>query len=530
MPRLTRPAAAVVAAALVAATAACTSENPDQSPTPARTETRGPSGPVPSGLERFYGQPLTWGACESFATTAEDRDAFRKPGLECARLTVPLDYGDPGGRTITLGLLRRPAEDQGARVGSLVLNPGGPGASGMSTAANLARTVSGTELGRRMDLVGFDPRGVGASEPQVRCLTDQERDAERLDNDVDTSPRGVEQTENEERDYVGKCAERAGRDLLATMGTRDVAKDLDVLRSALGDPKLTYLGYSYGTRIGTAYAEAFPTNVRAMVLDGAVAPAQDPVAELVAQGAGFQRAFTAFATWCAQQPQCALGNDPARAVPAFRRLVDPLVDHPAPVDGGRKLSYGDATTAVIQALYAESYWKTLDHALRQLAEGRGTELMAFADVYYGRGSDGRYSTTMDAFTAVRCVDDPRLVDRNVRKEADRRYREAAPFLDDGRGASGALDACAFWPVPPTSQPHQPKVDGLPDTVVISTTGDPATPYQAGVDLAKALHARLLTHEGEGHTVFLQGVRCVDDAVTRYLVDLQLPADGATCRR
>nr|WP_234996003.1 alpha/beta hydrolase [Streptoalloteichus hindustanus] len=530
MPRLTRSAVALGVAVLVATSSACTTGNPDQPPAPSHTETRGPAGPVPAGLERFYGQPLSWGACESFATTADDRTAFSRRGLECARLTVPLDYGAPQGRTIALGLLRRPAEDRDARVGSLVLNPGGPGASGMSTVANLAETVSGGELGRRLDLVGFDPRGVGASEPQLRCLTDEERDAERLDNDVDTSPQGVAQTEAEEKAYAQKCAERAGTELLASMGTRDVAKDMDVLRSALGDPKLTYLGYSYGTRIGTAYAEAFPDNVRAMVLDGAVAPAQDPVAELVAQGAGFQQAFTSFATWCVQQPQCALGTDSTQAVPAFRRLVDPLVDQPAPVDGGRKLSYGDATTAVIQALYAESYWKTLNHALRQLAEGRGTELMAFADLYYGRGSDGRYSTTMDAFTAVRCVDDPRVLDKSVRAEADRRYREAAPFLDDRRGASNALDACAFWPVPPTSQPHQPKVDGLPRTVVISTTGDPATPYQAGVDLAKALDARLLTHQGEGHTVFLQGVRCVDDMVTRYLVDLQLPDEGATCRR
>ncbi|HEY8374389.1 MAG TPA: alpha/beta fold hydrolase, partial [Pseudonocardiaceae bacterium] len=226
-------------------------------------ERRGPAGAVPAGLERFYGQTLAWGSCESYATTGEDLAAFRGEGLQCARVEVPLDYADPGGRTISLGLLRRPAGDPERRIGVLLINPGGPGASGMSAAANLASAVAGNELGQRFDLVGFDPRGIGASQPQVRCLTDEERDAERLDLDVDTSPEGVAQTEAETQDYVAKCVERTGADVLANLGTRDVARDLDVLRSVLGDEKLTYLGYSYGTRLGTTYAEMFPDNVRA---------------------------------------------------------------------------------------------------------------------------------------------------------------------------------------------------------------------------------------------------------------------------
>ncbi|GGM64628.1 alpha/beta hydrolase [Longimycelium tulufanense] len=528
---MTRALAALGAAALLLVPAACTSSGPtDPGPPQPHAESRGPAGSVPAGLDGFYGQALTWEDCKGYATTAEDRVAFARQGLECARLRVPLNYDAPQGRSITLGLLRRPAGDQPNRIGALVLNPGGPGASGMSAAANLAHTVSGSELGKRFDFVGFDPRGVGASEPQVRCLTDQERDEERLDLDVDNSPEGVARTEAEEQDYARKCAERTGREMLSHVGTRDVANDLDVLRSALGDEKLSYLGYSYGTRIGTAYAEAFPENVRALVLDGALAPEQDPVAELVAQGAGFQRAFDAFAAWCAKQQQCALGSDPARAVPIFRKLVDPLVDKPADAGDGRKLSYNDATTGVIQALYAESLWQTLNRGLAELALGRGMTLMKLADTYYGRGSDGHYSTITDAFTAVRCVDDARLTDKAKRLEADRRYREAAPFLDDGRGPSSALDTCAFWPVPPTRDQRVPDPGQLPTTLVISTTGDPATPYQAGVDLARALGARLLTYEGEQHTVFLQGVSCVDQATIRYLTDLEPPTGDTTCRR
>ncbi|HEY8373172.1 MAG TPA: alpha/beta hydrolase, partial [Pseudonocardiaceae bacterium] len=305
-------------------------------------------------------------------------------------------------------------------------------------------------------------------------------------------------------------------------------RDLDVLRSVLGDEKLTYLGYSYGTRLGTTYAEMFPDNVRALVLDGAVDPSQDLVEQLVAQAAGFQRSFDAFAASCTAREQCPLGNDPAQAVSRFRALVDPLLQQPVPAGNGRSLSHGDAQTGVIQALYSEQLWPLLEKGLSELAQGRGDTLMLLADTYYGRGEDGRYTTVLDALTAVRCMDDPRVTDRAVVAEADRRYREAAPFLDDGNGPSPALDACAFWPVPPTSEPHELSVPGLPQVLVISTTGDPATPYQAGVDLARALNARLLTYQGEQHTVALQGVPCVDEVVVDYLVDLRLPETNTIC--
>ncbi|HEX8935718.1 MAG TPA: alpha/beta fold hydrolase, partial [Pseudonocardiaceae bacterium] len=227
------------------------------------------TGPVPVGLERFYSQRVSWGGCRPFATTDRDRESFENPMFQCARVDVPLDYANPQGRTARLGLIRRPADSQPERLGSLLVNPGGPGASGMSAVASLAKAVNGTELGRRFDLVGFDPRGVGASEPKIVCRNTQEEDAERLDLDLDTSPAGVARTEDENRAYAALCTQRVGKDMLANAGTRDVARDLDVMRSALGDMKLTFLGYSYGTRIGTSYAEQFPGNVRAMVLDGA---------------------------------------------------------------------------------------------------------------------------------------------------------------------------------------------------------------------------------------------------------------------
>ncbi len=489
----------------------------------------GPAGQVPAGLERFYGQSLTWGGCQEFATTDRTEESFADPGLQCTRVEVPLDYANPQGRSARLGLLRRPADSQQDRLGSLLVNPGGPGASGTAAVASLAGAgaMDGTDLVRRFDLVGFDPRGIGASEPKIVCRNTQEQDAERLDLDLDTSPAGIAQTESESQAYAALCAERLGKDVLATAGTRDVARDMDVMRSALGDEKLSYLGYSYGTRIGTAYAEQFPGNVRAMVLDGALDPDENVVESLVNQGAGFQQSFDAFIGWCLGQPQCWLGNTPKdQASQRFQELLRPLITEPLPL-GNRKLSYNDATIGTIQALYSDQFWPILDRGLTQLSAGDGSTLLALADIYYQRDEDG-YSGSQDAFKAIRCLDDPPVTDPAVIREADRRYREVAPFLDDGNPPSSARDACVFWPVPPTFKPGKPNVDGLPTVLVISTTGDPATPYQAGVELANQLNGRLLSFEGNQHTVALQGVQCVDETVSNYLVRLVLPERKTLC--
>ncbi len=494
------------------------------------TAQHGPVGPVPAGLERFYGQDLVWGVCSSFAKTPSDQKAYADPGLQCAYLTVPLDYTNPNGRGIKVGLLRRPASDPAQRIGSLVINPGGPGGSGMSTAASLADTVMDNDLGHRFDLVGFDPRGVGSSEPQVVCRSAEVRDHERLmDLNVDTSPAGVTKTEAQEKADDQGCVKGAGKDVLENIGTRDVVRDMDVMRSALHDEKLTYLGYSYGTRIGTAYAEAFPKNVRAMILDGAVDPAQDPSSQLIDQGRGFQKAFDAFAAWCAGTPDCALGSDKNQAESKFQDLVRPLITQAVGLSDGRKLSYTDATIATVQALYSRDLWQPLNRGLQELAKGHGEILMRLADSYYGRSQDGTYSTEMDVFQSVLCVDNPAIKDPNVARDIDAQYRKVAPFLDTGEPPSPALDNCAYWPVPPTSGPHLPQTPGLATTMVISTTQDPATPYQSGVNLAHDLNARLLTFESTQHTAFLQGNSCVDSAGISYLTSLTLPPEGTRCK-
>ncbi|HJQ46178.1 MAG TPA: alpha/beta hydrolase [Amycolatopsis sp.] len=496
-----------------------------------QAEKRGPAGTVPAGLEKFYGQPLSWGDCAGYATSSDAKSLFGGDGLQCARLTVPLDYAKPQGDTITIGVLRHKAGDSGNRIGSLVVNPGGPGASGMVAAAALSSQVTQNDLGKRFDLVGFDPRGIGASQPEVSCLTDAERDQERSEDlDTDGTPAGVAKQEAESKDFAQKCAQRTqhGTEMLANIGTRDVARDMDVLRSALGDQKLTYLGYSYGTRIGYTYAVEFPGNVRGMVLDGAVDPTQDEMDALVAQGAGFGTAFTQFANWCAARQDCALGQNAAGATQAFQNLVRPLLANPILLADGRKLTYDDATLGVVQALYSEQLWPSMNSGLGELKRGRGTTLMTLADEYDERDSGGHYTNTQDAFTAIRCVDDPPITDKTKILDAENRYDQAAPFLDDGRPNGAALDPCAFWPVPNTSTPQESQVSGLPPVLVISTTNDPATPYQAGVNLAKAMNGALLTFEGTQHTVFLQGNPCVDNVATQYLIAGTAPAAGKRC--
>ncbi len=521
-------ACALLTAAVLTALVACSAPTPAVIAPPSAAASAPPSdGAAPPGLERFYAQTLSWGPCASFAGP-DDQTAFAEKRYDCARIEVPLDYAAPTGRTARLGVLRLKASGQ--KIGSLVVNPGGPGASGMSAVPSLFGSGPGANgpLPERFDVVGLDPRGVGASTPTIDCLTDAEWEVERGDLDLDPSPAGVAQIEDENRQYAQRCTERVGADVLANVGTRDAARDLDVLRAALGDRRLTYLGYSYGTRLGSTYAEEFPQNVRALVLDGALDPSQSTVDRSVAQAAGFQQAFDAFAAECAKQANCPLGADPSRATAAFQAITRPLVDRPLAV-GARKLTYPDAITGVTQALYVSSAWPALAQGISGLATGDGTILLLLADLYLDRRADGSYGNAIEAFDAISCVDEQRITDPAAIADGARRELAAAPYRDAGRGVVAARDKCAFWPVPPTSTPHTPDVAGLAPTVVVSTTGDPATPYEAGVDLARALGGTLLRVEGEQHGAVLSGSSCVDAAVSAYLVDLTVPATGTTCR-
>lgn len=495
-----------------------------------------PTTGAPAGLERFYGQRLDWGSCASYATSDADVSAYSNPALKCARLTVPMDYAQPDGATITLAVVRQQAT--GDRIGSVVFNPGGPGASGVSIVATIAQYGVDPRLAQRFDFVGFDPRGVGASTPSIACQTDAQQDANRNANWPGFMPTRdaaeVDAANEYSKKFIADCVDTISKEgvdgtaFLAQLGTTNVAKDLDVLRAVLGDEQLTYVGWSYGTSIGTQYAEQFPGNVRAMILDGAVDPAVDSAEDSLEQTAAFQGAFENFAQWCAPRQHCPW-TDAKDATARFQDLAQPLMDTPLPLTDGRRLDFIDAVIGVADALYSDSSWETLLAALDDFVHGSGDALMDLADEYNDRDSSGHYSRMLESFTAIRCMDSDRITDPAAQLELNKKLAAASPFQDNGQPPAAVFDVCAFWPVPPTMLPHVPDPKGLAPVLVVSTTGDPATPYQSGVNLAGYLGGRLLTIEGTRHTGYmLSGITCADDIGDDYLINLTLPDEGARC--
>ncbi|MER7079503.1 alpha/beta hydrolase fold [Saccharopolyspora kobensis] len=476
-------------------------------------------------LAEFYGQRIAFEPCAPYATTAVDGKLFADARFDCARVQVPLDYAEPDGPRSQVALLRLPA--RGEKIGSLLVNPGGPGGSGMSFVAQLAQLWAEGPVSERFDVIGFDPRGVGASTPQANCYTDAEKDrgedfAGQLVPDVPDAQAA--------REVAQRCADGSGGpQALASFGTANVVRDMDVLRSVLGDEKLSYLGWSYGTQLGARYAETFPQHVRALALDGAIDPDLTTTEFHLAQMTSIQQAFDRFAANCATSADCPLGTDPGRATEAFQALVRPLQEKPAPTADGRGLNYSDALTAVTSALYSPRLWPKATEGLAELAAGRGDLLLAQRDIAAGRGPDGRYSNSGDAVYAIRCMDSPR---RTPAEQAEfaRQVSAAVPFADPGRPVPESHHECEAWPEPPTMP--EPWITGpvdVPPTLTVSITGDPATPYRGGVNLARVLGGSLLSVNGSQHGIALLGQsECVDDIVADYLINLRTPPEGARC--
>lgn len=474
---------------------------------------------VPAALSPYYGQKLGWRDCVG-------------PGFQCAAMRVPLDYAKPGAGDVRLAVARRKATGPGERIGSLLVNPGGPGGSAVEYLKSYAALGYPQAVRARYDMVAVDPRGVAGSEP-VECLTGPGMDAYAQTDPTPDDTKETGELVASYRRFAEGCDARSAR-LLGHVSTVEAARDMDVLRALLGDRKLTYVGASYGTFLGATYAGLFPGRVGRLVLDGAMDPSLPARRLNEDQTAGFETAFRSFAADCVRRAGCPLGGRgtaPARAgenLAAFFRRLDekPL---PAGDPDGRKLGESLATVGVIAAMYDEGTWPELRQALTEAVDdGDGAGLLALSDSYYERDPDGRYSNLMSANAAVNCLDLPPAFSSPEQVEkALPAFEKASPVF--GRGLVWATLNCAYWPVRATGAPHRIEAKGADPIVVVGTTRDPATPYRWARSLASQLSSgRLLTYEGDGHTAYGRGSDCIDSAINTYLLRGTPPAEGKRC--
>ena len=464
--------------------------------------------PPPADLATFYTQVLVWSPCDE---------------AECTSLSVPVDYANPEGGSFELAVVRRPGA--GAVQGALVVNPGGPGSSGIAY-ARAADRVLGMAVVDAFDVVGFDPRGVGGSAP-VRCASPSDFDALI---DADATPDTPDEIDEIRRVSARVDCVAPVEGLLDHLSTADSARDLDVLRATLGQPRLDYLGVSYGTHLGATYAALFPDHVGRFVLDGPLPSGLDAEQLTLGQALGFENSLRRFLDDCRMVGGCPLGDDADTSVglDRLRELLDALDGTPAPTaDPDRPLTEAAATYAILLSLYRESDRPILRDALASLIAGDGTPLQRLMDERTGRGPDGDYrDNAMDAFYAITCRD--RAVATDVSDQVER-LASAAPFLGEYLGW-GNLPCEAAGIVETQTLPAPSLASGqAPPMLVIATTHDPATPF-AWVEafLAEIGSGVLLVRDGDGHTGYREGSDCIDEAVDAFLLDGALPAPGTTC--
>jgi pimeloyl-ACP methyl ester carboxylesterase len=458
--------------------------------------TRPPPG---RGLTRYERQRLDWQPCGH--------------GFFCSTMLAPLDYAKPDGTAITLMVAKRPAKND-KRLGSLIINPGGPGGSGVGYVGYF--DAAGLE---DYDIIGWDPRGVGRSTP-VSCWGQADLDRYFA---MDSSPDDAAELQariDEQTDFGKSCLNGSGT-LLEHISTMDTVRDLDLLRGLVGDAKLNYFGASYGTRIGALYAETYPQRVGRMILDGAVDVNNT---SKITQVDGFERALHHFASWCAEE-NCRMGSQQDDVILVIKDFLDGLDQQPLKA-GDRMLSQQQGVEAVFYSMYGgTASWPMLREALEKaIYDKDGSKMLQLADASDRRNRDGSYGQLNYAFPAIRCLDSP---DNSVRAAERRLAQESrsAPILGP---LNGPDLVCALWPIKSAPKPPRVDVTGAPPIIVIGTTGDPATPYEYAQSMAQELGSGVLvTLDGEGHLAYGQSA-CVRKLVVAYLVDNEVPRDGTRC--
>lgn len=466
---------------------------------------------APDELRSFYSQQLSWSRCEG--------------DFQCAKVKVPLDYSKPGGDTIEIAALKLATKGNNKK-GSLLVNPGGPGGSGYDFVRDAGSTNISEKVRANYDVVGFDPRGVNRSAP-VTCLTDQERDASRAKIYNLGTDAGMAEALADNKVIAAKCAEKTGP-VLGHIDTVSAARDLDILRGVLNDSKLNYLGYSYGTFLGSTYASLFPDNVGRMVLDGAMDPSLSYEELTSGQAKAFEKAIRAYVTHCLEGSACPLSGTPDDAVGQIQDLIKAVEATPRSAKDGRMVNASMFVSGFILPFYNDDNWPVLTQALDSALKGDMTPMLRLADFGADREPNGSYSSNSTfAFNAINCLDYPMSADTAAMRAEEQTLRELSPTLGYYFAYGGTN--CKDWPYKNLRTPAPADYKGSADIVVVGTTGDPATPVEWASALRKQLGtASLLTWKGEGHTAYGRSNDCIGNAVDGYLVDGRTPADNTVC--
>jgi len=479
----------------------------------APTQSQEPAAPVPAGFETYYEQEVNWSKCGGGA-------------FSCAQVEAPIDWSDPHSNPTKIAVMMYKARG-GNPMGTLLINPGGPGGSGIDL-VGYAPSIFGSDLLENYNILGFDPRGVGQSDP-IKCL-----DAEAMDRYLAASfPEVTEETlpvMQKMSDEFAQACEQNSSEVLGHVDTQSAARDMDLLRAVVGDSKFNYLGFSYGTQLGATYAGIFPNNVGRMVLDGAIDLRLTQFEQSKQQAVGFENAFRAFLTDCLAGSQCPVTGTVDDAAKQVQSFLTELATNPLPTqDNGRVLTQSLAFYGLAQPLYAQPLWPMLKDGLTQaMAHRDGTALLALSDSYFNRSADGTYADNQtEAFTAINCLDSRGDSDFASMQQEANEIAQAAPTM--GQFFAFGEVGCKNWPFEQVKQDFDLSAKGAPPIMVIGTTNDPATPYSWAQGLADQLDSGfLVTHVGEGHTAYGMGSTCIMNTVDEYFVHGTVPSTDPKC--
>ena len=497
-----RALALCVGAVLMASCSSGSSVTSTSDSSPQATESTAPA---------FLPSSFTWSECEN-----AEPDSI----VTCSILEVPYDYEDPAIGSFSLFVKKRSVEDPAKRIGSLLVNPGGPGFGGSSLADDAYYYFS-SDLLERFDIIAWDPRGTGESTPAVDCV-DTYDEYFGLDSPPDNNEE-IQALIDASQQFNDECLARSG-EILPYISTESSARDMNSIRLALGEDKISYLGFSYGSELGATWTTLFPDTVRAAVLDGAVDPDSNSTDEGKSQAKGFEQQLTAFLEQCSARVSCKFHNK-GNAEAAFDKLIADLDANPLVVSSDRTpVTQGVAYTAIAQAMYSDFYWPQLEAALKSAQLGDGSGLLSLYDQYFQRQDDGTYGNELEAFLSISCLDDPGATSvEEVNSKVDE-FVAIAPRL----GANFAYGySCALWPIPPA-----PRVEitgkGAGPIVVVGTTGDAATPLESTRKMAKKLEQGILIVVSANQHTGYGANACVTKAVDGYLIDLVVPQNELTC--